>query len=87
MSDKKHRNGGNVTLNENGETVTDVSRVCEIFNDFFVDIAIDIGFNDDVISASDAIIGLISIPVLNVSGSIILTRSRTSIFMLLILRL
>ena len=35
MSDKKYRNGGNITLNENGETITDASRVSEIFNDFF----------------------------------------------------
>ena len=55
MSDKKYHNGGNITLNENGETITDVSRVSEIFNDFFLNIAMDIGFNDDVISASDAI--------------------------------
>ena len=55
MSDKKYRNGGNITLNESGETITDASRVSEIFNDVFVDIAIDIGFNDDVVSASDAI--------------------------------
>ena len=25
MSDKKYRNGGNITLNENGETITDAS--------------------------------------------------------------
>ena len=55
MSDKKYRNGGNITLNENGETITDASRVSEIFNDFFVNVATDIGFNDDVVSASDAI--------------------------------
>ena len=28
---------------------------CEIFNDFFVNVATDIDFNDDVVSASDAI--------------------------------
>ena len=55
MSDKKYRNGGNITLNENGETITDASRVSEIFNDFYVNVATDIGFNDDVVSASDAI--------------------------------
>ena len=55
MSDKKYRNGGNITLNENGEIITDASRVSEIFNDFFVNVATDIGFNDDVVSASDAI--------------------------------
>ena len=36
-------------------TITDASRVSEIFNDFFVNVATDIGFNDDVVSASDAI--------------------------------
>ena len=35
MSDKKYRNGGNIALNENGETITDASRMSEIFNDFF----------------------------------------------------
>ena len=35
MSDKKYRNDGNITLNENVETITDASRVSEIFNDFF----------------------------------------------------
>ena len=55
MSDKKYRNGGNITLNENGETITDASRVSEIFNDIFVNVATDIGFNDDVVSASDVI--------------------------------
>ena len=55
MSDKKYRNGGNISLNENGETITDASRVSEIFNDFFVNIATNIGFNDDMVSASDAI--------------------------------
>ena len=35
MSDKKYRNCRNITLNENGETITDASRVSEIFNDFF----------------------------------------------------
>ena len=55
MSDKKYRNGGNITLNENGETITDASRVSEIFNDSFVNVATDIAFNDDVVSASDAI--------------------------------
>ena len=34
MSDKKYRNDGNITLNENIETITDASRVSEIFNDF-----------------------------------------------------
>ena len=55
MSDKKCHNGGNITLNEDGETITDASRVSEIFYDFFVNVATDIGFNDDVVSASDAI--------------------------------
>ena len=55
MSDKKYRSGGNIALNENGENITDASRVSEIFNAFFVHIATDIGFNGDVIPASDAI--------------------------------
>ena len=57
MRDKKYRNGGNITFNENGDTITDASRVSEIFNYIFVNVATDIGFNDDVhvVSASDAI--------------------------------
>ena len=55
MSEKKYRNGGNITTNENGATMKDTFRVSEIFNDFFVNIATNIGFYDDVISASDAI--------------------------------
>ena len=34
MSDKKYRNGGNITLNGNGETISDASRMFDIFNDF-----------------------------------------------------
>ena len=34
MSDKKYRNGGNIALNENSETITDASRVSGILNDF-----------------------------------------------------
>ena len=36
MSDKKFRNGGNIILNENGETKTDAAEVSDIFNDFFI---------------------------------------------------
>ena len=34
MSDKKYRNGGNIALSENRETITDASRVSGILNDF-----------------------------------------------------
>ena len=51
ISDKKCRKEDN----ENGEIITDVSRVSEMFNDSFVNVATDIGFNDDVVSSSDVI--------------------------------
>ena len=55
MSDKKFRNGGNIILNENGETKTDAAEVSEIFNDFFISTASEIGHNEDIASVPQAI--------------------------------
>ena len=55
MSDKKFRKGGNIILNENGETETDAAEVSEIFNDFFIFSACEIGHNEDIASVTQAI--------------------------------
>ena len=55
MSDKKFRNGGNIIFNENGETKTDAAEVSEIFNDFFISTASEIGHNEDIASVPQAI--------------------------------
>ena len=55
MSDKKFRNGSNIILNENGETKTDAAQVSEIFNDFFISTASEIGHNEDIASVPQAI--------------------------------
>ena len=55
MSDKKFRNGGNIILNENGETKTDAAEVSEIFNDFFISTASEISHNEDIASVPQAI--------------------------------
>ena len=55
MSDKKLRNEGNIILNENGEIKTDAAEVSEIFNDFFISTASEIGHNEDIASVPQAI--------------------------------
>ena len=55
MSDKKFRNGGDIILNENGETKTDAAEVSEIFNDFFISTTSEIGHNEDITSVPQAI--------------------------------
>ena len=42
-------------LNENGETKTDAAEVSEIFNDFFISTASEIGHNEDIASVPQAI--------------------------------
>ena len=51
---KKFRNGGNKILNENGETKIDAAEVSEIFNDFFISTASEIGNNEDIASVPQA---------------------------------
>ena len=42
MSDKKFQNGISIILENKYETISDASRVSEIFNDFFVSVASEI---------------------------------------------
>ena len=55
MSDKKFRNGGGIILEEAGETISEASKVSEIFSDFFISVASEIGFDEDIVSVADAI--------------------------------
>ena len=54
-SDKKFRNRGGIILQEGEETISEASRVSEIFNDFFISAASEIGFDEDIVSVTDAI--------------------------------
>ena len=40
MSDKKFRNGGGIIIEEAGETISEASKVSEIFNDFFISVVL-----------------------------------------------
>ena len=55
MSDKKFRNGGGIILEEGDETISEASKVSEIFNEFFISFASEIGFDEDIVSVTDAI--------------------------------
>ena len=55
MSDKKFRNRGGIILEEGEETISEASKVSEIFNDFFIYVASEIGFDEDIVSVTDAI--------------------------------
>ena len=55
FSDKRFRNGRNIALSENDNIVNDPLTVAEIFNDYFSTVATDIGFDDRIESAIDAI--------------------------------
>ena len=56
MTDKNNKNRGKVTLQKGETTVTDNHQIANIFNDYFSNIASNIGFNGDITSARDAII-------------------------------
>ena len=56
MTDKNNKNGGKIILQEGETTITDNHQIANIFNDYFSNIASNIGFNDDITSARDAII-------------------------------
>ena len=56
MTDKNNKNGGKVILQEGETTVTDNHKIANIFNDYFSNIASNIGFNGDITSARYAII-------------------------------
>ena len=55
MLDNKFQNGSSIILEDNDETIADASRVSEIFNYFFVSVASEIGFQEDITSIKDAI--------------------------------
>ena len=70
FSDKKSRNGNHIALSENNGIINDQHRVAEMFNDYFSTVAMGIGFDDSVISATDAINKLSSHPsVLKIQGN------------------
>ena len=48
MTNKHTRNGNNLILREGDNTVVDNKAVCEIFNDYFANIASSIGFEDQI---------------------------------------
>ena len=55
FSDKKFKNGNHIALSENNGIINDQHRVAEMFNDYFSTVAMGIGFDDNVTSATDAI--------------------------------
>ena len=54
MSDKKSKTP-NIILHEDDQIIIDKSQVCDIFNDYFVNIASSIGFDDKITSVNSAI--------------------------------
>ena len=56
MTGKKNKNLGKIILKEGDETITDNHQIANIFNDYFSNIASNIGFSDDITSVRDAII-------------------------------
>ena len=55
MTNKNTRNRNNIILRENYNTVVDSYEVCEIFNDYFANIASSVGFEDGITSVDAAI--------------------------------
>ena len=55
ISDKKSRNGGNIILQDGDKIVADEISVSELFNEYFSSIASEIGFNENINSAEEAI--------------------------------
>ena len=55
MSDKKFQNGCGITLEEDGETISEASKVSEVFNEFFISVASEIGLDENIVSVTDAI--------------------------------
>ena len=55
MTDKKNKNGGKTVLQEGDETIANNHQIANIFNDYFSNIASNIGFNDDIMPAGDVI--------------------------------
>ena len=55
FSNKSVRNGNNIILSDGENIVTDTKKVADIFNDFFVNVASTIGFQDDITTTHEAI--------------------------------
>ena len=55
MTDKRRGNGNNFTLQENGKIIIDDKLVANIFNDYFCNIASQIGFDDPITTTYDII--------------------------------
>ena len=54
MSDKMKNNDANVILNENNTILTDLHSVCNVFNEYFISMTMDIGI-DDTIQPGDTV--------------------------------
>ena len=55
FTDKKRRNGNGIILSEGENIIVDGKKVCDIFNDYFSNIAHTIGFEDPVSSVTDSL--------------------------------
>ena len=55
MTNKNTVNHNNIILRENNNTVIDSNEVCEIFNDYFANIASSIRFEDGITAVEAAI--------------------------------
>ena len=55
MTNKNTGNRNNIILRENDNTVVDSNEVCDIFTDYFANIASSIGFEDGITSVEAAI--------------------------------
>ena len=54
ISDKNKRANSKIILQEGEETIVDNLKVANVFNDYFCDIALNIGFDDSIMSSCDA---------------------------------
>ena len=62
ISDKNKRADSKIILQEEEETIVDNLKVANVFNDYFCDIALNIGFDDSITSSCEAIAKHVSHP-------------------------
>ena len=55
LSDKKCKGNNTIILNEENQTITEPNMVAEMFNTYFISIALEIGFPDSILSTDEAI--------------------------------
>ena len=55
MTDKKSKSS-NIILREDDRVLTKAEDVCEIFNDYFVNIASSIGFDDEIETVESSVL-------------------------------